>query len=205
MEKNQLLEIEKYLKSKNLSSAVFAEVYDHFVMQISESINKQEISFPEAFVQTQIKWQNELEMVKADLFSFKRIARIERDILQQRFRKIMLISLSVSAFAWIVSTISEDLYFGSMILMFAVYFMFSLYLFIFRKMKFSEYRQKNFHPLLIRNFLILFLPLSIGYLLGYNLWDFLDAKLSHLILIYCLMVHIQLLYFQNKKINILLS
>ena len=66
MEKNQLIEIEKYLKSKNLSSAVFAEVYDHFVMLISELINKQEISFPEAFVQTQIKWQNELEMVKAD-------------------------------------------------------------------------------------------------------------------------------------------
>lgn len=54
MTKENLTEIEKYLKSKNLSSAVFAEVYDHFVIQISELMYNQENSFPEAFLQTKV-------------------------------------------------------------------------------------------------------------------------------------------------------
>lgn len=205
MNKENFREVEIYLKSRNLSPSVFAEVYDHFVMQVSDLMAHHKISFQEAFIQTAINWQNDLKMVKADWFSLKRIAKIEKDILQQRFRKIMLISFSASVFAWIVSTISEDIYFGSVILIFAVYFGFSLYAFIFRKIKFSEYRQKSFHPLLLRNILIIFLPLLACYLFGYNLWDFLDTKFSKLILIYCMMIHIQLLYFHTKKINILLS
>lgn len=205
MEKNQLLEIEKYLKNKNLSSSVFIEVYDHFVMQISGLMNNDELSFPEAFIQTKINWQNELEMVNADFFSFKKIAKIEKSILQRRFKKIMIISFAVTIISGLISIVSEDIYWWNIILMLAVYFGLSIYLFTFRKIKFSEYRQKSFHPLLLRNFLILFLPLSIGYLLGYNLWDFLDAKLPQLVLVYCMMIHIQLLYFQTKKINILLS
>jgi len=147
MTKENLIEIEKYLKGKNLSSAVFAEVYDHFVMQISELVNKQEISFTEAFLQTKFNWQNELEMVKADLFSFKRIAKIEKSILQDRFKKMMMIALVFSLILGTVFYFNENVYLGVQGTLIVIYLLFLMYHFVFRKMSFSEYRKMSFHPL----------------------------------------------------------
>lgn len=204
MTKENLMEIEKYLKSKNLSSAVFAEVYDHFVMQISELINKQEIGFHEAFLQTKVNWQNELEMVKADLFSFKRIAKIEKSILQHRFRRMMMISLVFSLIVGTVFYCNEDAYLYIQGALITAHLLFLMYHFIFRKMSFSEYQKMSFHPLLLRNLLLMLTILSINtmFFTTENLWKF---PLNHMTVTFAVILQIQLLYFRVKKINVLLS
>lgn len=204
MTKENLIEIEKYLKGKNLSSAVFAEVYDHFVMQISELINKQEISFTEAFLQTKFNWQNELKMVKADLFSFKRIAKIEKSILQDRFKKMMMIAFVFSLILGTVFYCNENVYLGVQGTLIVIYLLFLMYHFIFRKMSFSEYRKMSFHPLLLRNLLLMLIILSINtmFFTTENLWNF---PLNHMAVTFSVMLQIQLLYFRAKKINVLLA
>lgn len=203
MEKNQLIEIEKYLKSKNLSSSVFAEVYDHFVMQISELVNKQEISFTEAFLQTKFNWQNELKMVKADLFSFKRIAKIEKGILQDRFRK-MMISFVFSVIVGTLFYCNENIYLCVQGVLIIIHLFFLMYHFIFKKMRFSEYRKMSFHPLLLRNLLLMLIILSVNtmFFTTENLWNF---PFNHMAVTFSVVLQIQLLYFRAKKINVLLA
>lgn len=204
MEKDQLIEIEKYLKSKNLSSAVFAEVYDHFVMQISELINKQEIGFHEAFLQTKVNWQNELEMVKADLFSFKKIAKIEKGILQDRFRKMMMMSFVLSVIVGTLFYCNENIYLCVQGVLIIIHLLFLMYHFIFRKMSFSEYQKMSFHPLLLRNLLLMLIILAVNtmFFTTENLWNF---PLNHMAVTFSVMLQIQLLYFRVKKINVLLA
>lgn len=202
--KENLIEIEKYLKTKNLSSAVFAEVYDHFVMQISDLINKQETSFQEAFLQTKVNWQNELTMVKADLFSFKRIAKIEKSILQDRFRKMMIIAF---VFCLIVGTVfyfNENVYLSVQGTLIVIYLLFLMYHFIFRRMSFSEYTKMSFHPLLLRNTLLMLVIVSVNtmFFTTENLWNF---PFNHMAVTFSVMLQIQLLYFRTKKINVLLA
>lgn len=203
MTKENLIEIEKYLKSKNLSLAVFAEVYDHFVMQISELINKQEIGFHEAFLQTKVNWQNELKMVKADLFSFKKIAKIEKGILQDRFRKMMMISFVFSVIVGTLFYCNENIYLCVQGVLIIIHLFFLMYHFIFKKMSFSEYRKMSFHPLLLRNLLLMLIILSINtmFFTTENLWNF---PLNHMAVTFSVMLQIQLLYFRAKKINVLL-
>jgi predicted Abi (CAAX) family protease len=204
MEKDQLIEIEKYLKSKNLSSAVFAEVYDHFVMQISELINKQEIGFHEAFLQTKVNWQNELEMVKADLFSFKKIAKIEKGILQDRFRKMMMMSFVFSVIVGTLFYCNENIYLCVQGVLIIIHLLFLMYHFIFRKMSFSEYQKMSFHPLLLRNLLLMLIILAVNtmFFTTENLWNF---PLNHMAVTFSVILQIQLLYFRVKKINVLLA
>ena len=204
MEKNQLIEIEKYLKSKNLSSSVFAEVYDHFVMQISDLMNGNKISFTEAFLQTKINWQSELEMVKADLFSFKRIAKIEKNILQYRFRKMMILSFVFSLIVGAVFYFNEDIYLVVQGTLITIHLLFLMYHFIFRKMSFSEYRKMSFHPLLLRNILLMLIILAVNtmFFTTKKLWDF---SFHHMAVTFSVMLQIQLLYFRTKKINVLLT
>ncbi len=204
MTKENLIEIEKYLKSKNLSSAVFAEVYDHFVMQISELVNKQEISFTEAFLQTKVNWQSELEMVKADLLSFKKIAKIEKGILQDRFRKMMMISFVFSVIVGTLFYCYENIYLCVQGVLIIIHLFFLMYHVIFKKMRFSEYRKMSFHPLLLRNLLLMLIILSVNtmFFTTENLWNF---PFNHMAVTFSVMLQIQLLYFRAKKINVLLA
>lgn len=204
MTKENLIEIEKYLKSKNLSSDVFAEVYDHFVIQISELINKQEISFTEAFLQTKFNWQNELKMVKADLFSFKRIAKIEKSILQDRFKKMMMIAFVFSLILGTVFYFNENVYLGVQGTLIVIYLLFLIYHFIFRKMSFSEYTKMSFHPLLLRNVLLMIIILAVNtmFFTTENLWNF---PFNHMAVTFSVVLQVQLLYFRAKKINVLLA
>ena len=204
MTKENLIEIEKYLKGKNLSSAVFAEVYDHFVMQISELINKKDINFTEAFLQTKFNWQSELEMVKADLFSFKRIAKIEKGILQDRFKKMMMIAFLSSVIMGTVFYFNENVYLCFQGALIAMHVLFLMYHFVFRKMSFSEYQKMIFHPLLLRNVLLMLIIIAVNtmFFTTENLWNF---PLNHMAITFAVLLQLQLLYFRAKKINVLLA
>ncbi|WP_312078806.1 hypothetical protein [Chryseobacterium sp.] len=202
MDKVQLLEIEKYLKTKNLSQDIFLDVFDHFIMQISELMSKNGISFHEAFNQTKINWQAELKMVKADWLSFKKIAKIEKSILKRRFEKMTYLSIIISLAGGMAFMYSQDFYWMFQIALLSMYMHLSVYNFVFKKMKFSVYRAMSFHPLILRNLILALFFIPISLLLDKNIWD---SVLNHMILIFGLSMHIQLLYYRTKKINILLS
>ncbi|MCW3169882.1 hypothetical protein OMO38_15255 [Chryseobacterium sp. 09-1422] len=77
MNKFQEQEVKDFLRRKNLSTVILNEVYDHFVIQISELV-QENFSFQEAFLKTKVSWQHELEMVNADVYHSKKLRELKR-------------------------------------------------------------------------------------------------------------------------------
>jgi len=196
-------QVELYLRSRKLYSPLLHEVKDHFISQISQLMNEKSLNFQEAFLETKISWKNELEMVKADVFSFKKIARIEKIVLQQQFRKINFISILFSIGAFLLLMVHSELFTTLQILLLLAWMVFLGYNFATGKMKFSNYMMLSFHPLLVRNILLGTAMIFIAGVLKYD-HAIADLQVSKVFLIYCMIVQLQLMYFNSKKINVLI-
>ncbi|WP_308006302.1 hypothetical protein [uncultured Chryseobacterium sp.] len=201
--KEQEHQIELYLNSKKLTAQILAEVKDHFISQISHLMLSENLSFPEAFLKTKISWKNELEMVNADFLSFKKVARIERVILQQRFRKIGIFSFILATAATFIMFLNTDVFFTVQIVLLGSLAILLAYSFIAKKMKFSNYIAMSFHPLLLRNLLFGVMIFAFGSFITAENWKIMDMNVSKFLSVYSLAVQLQLLYFNSKKINVL--
>ncbi|MBL7880646.1 MAG: hypothetical protein JNN23_12470 [Chryseobacterium gambrini] len=201
--KEQEHQIELYLNSKKLTAQILAEVKDHFISQISHLMLSENLSFPEAFLKTKISWKNELEMVNADFLSFKKVARIERVILQQRFRKITVFSFILATAATFIMFLNTDVFFTVQIVLLGSLAILLAYSFIAKKMKFSNYIAMSFHPLLLRNLLFGVMIFAFGSFITAENWKIMDMNVSKFLSVYSLAVQLQLLYFNSKKINVL--
>ncbi|SIT27091.1 hypothetical protein [Chryseobacterium gambrini] len=201
--KEQEHQIELYLNSKKLTAQILAEVKDHFISQISHLMLSENLSFPEAFLKTKISWKNELEMVNADFLSFKKVARIEKVILQQRFRKIGIFSFILATVATFIMFLNTDVFFTVQIVLLGSLAILLAYSFIAKKMKFSNYIAMSFHPLLLRNLLFGVLIFAFGSFITAENWKIMDMNVSKFLSVYSLAVQLQLLYFNSKKINVL--
>lgn len=195
-------EIKDFLRRKNLSVVILDEIYDHFVIQISE-LMKENLSFQEAFLKTKIGWQYELEMVNADVLLFKKIARIEKAVLKSRFRNIILSSISLSMIGLAAFLFLNDYFYIGQVGLAVLCFSMLVYNFAFKKMKFREYMEISFHPLILKNLVVgCILFLAVGYFTeSTRFWDFDIIKVFS---IYTALVQIQLLYFRSKKVNVLI-
>ncbi|MCI3938129.1 hypothetical protein MQX03_13030 [Chryseobacterium aahli] len=195
-------EIKDFLRRKKLSAVILNEIYDHFVVQISE-LMKENVSFQEAFLKTKIGWQYELEMVKADVLSFKKIARIEKSVLKSRFRNIILSSISLSMIGLVAFLFLNDYFYIVQASLAVICISMLVYNFAFKKMKFREYIELSFHPLILKNLVVgCILFLGVGYFTqSAHFWDFEVIKVFS---IYTALVQIQLLYFRSKKVNVLI-
>ncbi|WPO82429.1 hypothetical protein SD427_16940 [Chryseobacterium sp. JJR-5R] len=198
------LQIETYLQSKKLYHELHLEIKDHFMSQISDEMANHDIGFQEAFLKTKSDWGKELEMVRADIFSFKKIARIEKQVLKKRFRKIIFSSaawtLLFIAFFFMsaeISTVLQLVLMGSWISLLG-------YSFLTKKITFSHYVAICFHPLVIRNIL---LSVALVFLVGFIPVDFItaltDVEINRFFLVYATLVQLQILYFKVKRINVL--
>lgn len=196
-------EIAVYLISKRLSPSLLLEIKDHFVQQTSDLMNENEMNFQEAFLQVKLNWQYELEMIKADTFSFKKITRIEKKILQTRFRNITITALISSFLLSSLLLIEADLFFYLEISFLGVTACLLAYSFIFKKMKFQDYIKLSFHPLVARNLLLYGVLFSFVYYF-FNEFNFSDLVIAKFFMIYAGMTNIQLLYYNAKKINVLI-
>lgn len=196
-------QITVYLASKKLSPQIFIEIKDHFILQITDLMDYENKNFQEAFLETGLSWKKELEMVRADLFSFRRIARIEKEVLQRRFNKMTLTALLFSMIAGGVYLFLGETYYYFLI--FALFIFVSIVLFgIFSgKIRFVDYQQISFHPLIIRNTILgMFIFQIVCYFSGeYEFWK---PVCNQLIIFYSMTIQIQLLYFRIKKINVLI-
>lgn len=197
-------QVELYLRSRKLYSPLLHEVKDHFISQILQLMNEKSLSFQEAFLVTKISWKNELEMVKADVFSFKKIARIEKIVLQQQFRKINIVSVLFSAGAFLVLMIQSDLFTILQMSLLLSWMVLLGYNFAAGKMKLSNYMKLSFHPLLIRNILLGSAVILIAGILKFDYHKIADLQISKLFMVYCVFVQLQLMYFNSKKINVLI-
>ena len=195
-------EIHDFLLRKNLSVVILDEIYDHFVIQISE-LMKENLSFQEAFLKTKVGWQYELEMVNADVLSFKKIARIEKTVLKSRFRHIILSSICLSMIGLAAFLFLNDYFYIVQVGLAVLCFSMLVYNFAFKKMKFREYMELSFHPLILKNLVVgCILFLGIGYFTqDARFWDFEIIKVFS---IYTGLVQIQLLYLRSKKVNVLI-
>ncbi len=198
------LQIETYLHSKKLYHELHLEIKDHFMSQISDEMANHDIGFQETFLKTKSDWAKELEMVRADLFSFKKIARIEKQVLKKRFRKIIFSSaawtLLFIAFFFMsaeISTFLQLVLMGSWISLLG-------YSFLTKKITFSHYIAISFHPLVIRNML---LSVALVFFIGFIPVDFItaltDMDINRFFLVYATLVQLQILYFKVKRINVL--
>lgn len=202
--KAQEHQVELYLRSRKLYSQLHHEVKDHFISQISHLMNGKSMGFQEAFLETKISWKNELEMVRADMFSFKKITRIEKVVLQQQFRKMNIISVLFSAGTFVLLMVQSELFTILQILLLLSWMVLLAYSFITGKMKFSNYMMLSFHPLLVRNILMAAAVILIVGALKYDYHEIADLHIPKLFVIYCMTIQLQLMYFNSKKINVLI-
>ena len=198
-------QIELYLISKKMHSNIAIEVKDHFISQILNLMESKDLNFQEAFLETKLSWIKELEMVKADFLSFKKITRLERNIMKPIFRRMIIFALAGTLIIGVILNLNHQFYVWIQATLVTIFFLFSFYNFFIKKMKFSEYQRISFHPLLLRSIVLMLIIVPIGgmiFLPKENPWD---SSLSDMFLIYGLLIQIQLLYFRTKKINVLLT
>lgn len=196
-------EIQQYLLSKNLNRNLFLEIKDHFIEQISILMEEEKSNFEEAFQHTKLSWKHELTIVRADLFSFRKVTRLEKEILQKRFRNMMLyaaiFTLVLSRFIFTVSDVfmySEIVLIGVMVLLLA-------YNAIFRKMRLYHYVQLSFHPLILKNAIAGIVLFTSAYLFYDNL-AVEGSGIMKFFFLYAMAVKIQLLYYKARKTNVLI-
>lgn len=202
--KDQEYQIVSFLDSKRLYPQLHLEVKDHFISQISHLMENGSLSFPEAFLATKMSWKNELEMVRADFFSFKKIAKIERTVLQDKFRKMTVFSFIFSLAAFVLMMVDADVFVTLQILLLLSWIVLLGYSFLTKKMRFSNYMMLSFHPLLIRNILFGIALIFIAGTFKYDYNEIIDSQISNLFIVYCVTVELQLVYFNSKKINVLI-
>lgn len=200
MEKNEILEVQNYLKKRIVSRIILIEAYDHFIMQISD-LMKNGIGFQQAFTQVKIKWEHELEMVQLSLFSFRKISRIEKKSLGSKYRKITTNSILITLLAAILNYINPDFLVVMVMILAGLCFLVLLYNFLFKKMSIREYMQLSYHPLIVRNVLFGVLVFSIVYFVSKNRF-FWESSYNQLFLVFAVCVQIQLLFMRTQKLNI---
>ncbi|WP_062702524.1 hypothetical protein [Chryseobacterium indologenes] len=202
-------EIVRYLTSKKLSYGLLLEIKDHFMLQISDLMEEKNIGFQEAFLMTKMNWQHELEMVRADRFSFRKIARIEKNAVQARFRNIAVNAVIASFLLSALVYFSTDAFIYLQLTLWMITVGLLLYNFIWRKMTLYQYLQFSFHPLVLRNTFIGAVVCVCVYFFfnGFTLYDtetLFRTNGMRLFFIYGMMTNVQLLYSSARRINVLI-
>lgn len=202
-------EIVRYLTSKKLSYGLLLEIKDHFMLQISDLMEEKNIGFQEAFLMTKMNWQHELEMVRADRFSFRKIARIEKNAVQARFRNIAVNAVIASFLLSALVYFSTDAFIYLQLTLWMITVGLLLYNFIWRKMTLYQYLQFSFHPLVLRNTFIGAVVCACVYFFfnGFTLYDtetLFRTNGMRLFFIYGMMTNVQLLYSSARRINVLI-
>ncbi|AZA91304.1 Uncharacterised protein [Chryseobacterium nakagawai] len=198
-------QIQQYLLSKKLNHKLFIEIKDHFIQQISTLMEEQQSNFDEAFQNTKISWKQELEAVKADLFSFRKITKIEKEILQKRFKNIMLYALvfALILFSFIFTVSVSNVFMYSEIALIGAMILLLAYNIIFRKMRLYHYVQLSFHPLILKNALAGIVLFTSVYFLYDNMMV-VGSGIMKFFFSYAMAVKIQLLYYKARKTSVLI-
>lgn len=199
----QEIEIIQYLVSKKLDQKLLLEIKDHFMLQISSLMEEHNEGFHEAFLQTKMNWKSELEMIRADVLSPRKMARIERDILQTRFRKMSGYALAFSLIFSGLFFIKPDLYNDVQIALLVIVSGLSVYNFMRKTMNFSEYFQISFHPLLLKNLLAGVVLITVSSFFFKDTHTALSVMIKPFFLS-AVAIQAQLLYWNAKKINVLI-
>ncbi|WP_276876015.1 hypothetical protein [Chryseobacterium joostei] len=200
---NQEKEIERYLLSKNLNSELFIEIKDHFIEQISVEQEEKNISFQEAFQQAKLSWKKELNMVKADLLSFKKIARIEKSVLQKRFKTITFCAVAFSLLIALLMYNDANVFRYSQISLLGIMGVLLGYNLVFAKMRLYNYVRLGLHPLILKNAFVGIVLFSVVWFLGNDLTA-VASGIMKIFFLYAMAVKIQLLYYNAKKTSVLI-
>ncbi|MGG7552030.1 hypothetical protein ACQ7CX_15575 [Chryseobacterium arthrosphaerae] len=196
-------EIIQYLLSKNLNKDLLLEIKDHFLQQISVLMEEEGSGFQEAFLQTKMSWKHELEMVRVDILSFRKVARLEKEMIQKRFRNITLYSLAFSLLFAVFVFTDADAFMYLQVSLLGIMTVLLGYSFIFRRMKLYNYIQLSFHPLVLRNAIAGAVLFSFLYFICNDL-TVVGKELMKVFFLYAMAAKIQLLYFNAKKTNVLI-
>lgn len=196
-------EIIQYLLSKNLKKDLLPEIKDHFLQQISVLMEEKGSGFQEAFLQTKLSWSHELEMVRVDVLSFRKVARLEKEMIQKRFRNITLYSLAFSLLFAVFIFTDADAFMYLQVSLLGIMTVLLGYSFIFRRMKLYNYIQLSFHPLVLRNAIAGAVLFSFLYFVC-NDFTVVGKELMKVFFLYAMAAKIQLLYFNAKKTNVLI-
>lgn len=201
MTAQEIKRIEDYLKSKKLSKPLFLELKDHFIIQIEHEIDENNLDFENAFLKVKFKWKNELQMVKADFLSFKLVAKIEKDYLQDTFKKILISAIGLAiVFGLIIWKFPDSDIFVKLGLS-TTYVSLAIFAMLNKKLKFIEFLQLGFQPISLKLLILtILIPFGIIYFTGgkYILNN------DNFLLIAPIIVQIQLVYYQIKNYKVVL-
>ena len=88
-------QIQKYLEDKRLPLDIYLEIEDHIISQIEE-LEKEGVSFQEAFLQIKTKWKKELSFQNFNFSDVKAVPKIVAKIRSAYVREIIPKILTIS-------------------------------------------------------------------------------------------------------------
>lgn len=108
-------EVEKLLLEKKLSGKLLYEIKDHMISQILEIQYNESLPFDEAFEKSKLHWEQDLMMVRKNLFSRQKITKIsfEVDKIQNKnlfLRSLLYAFLFVLILITLAFVLNEDWY-----------------------------------------------------------------------------------------------
>ena len=203
-EKNAVMD---FLRKKKLSYPLYKEVLDHFFIDIDDKMNDG-LGFQEAFLQTKLKWHKEFEMVHPDPLSIRKLPRIEASLIGNHFRRISKIASLSAMFSLLIFALYKPAFTVIIIGLSAVLIALVTYSVVSGKISLFNYIRLSFHPLILRGIIAsLLLVIFFGFFsdsFSSSRLDFKEA-ITFAIAVFNIVVQIQLVLFQNRKINVLAS
>ncbi len=195
----QLTQIRNYLLEKKLPIDILMEVEDHFLLQISNEMDKEEMTFEEAFLKTKNSWADELSwetpfyilVNRADATITKFESRVRRDAQWSTFKLSLFISLLIMILLLWVNRINGSQYY----LFFLTAFFLSCFAFAFLpiiyniimnseayKKKYQHYKFSVYHDRIVVAFSFVYFMLM--YLKPFDEWfsAFINLEFSQFIL-----------------------
>ena len=110
MTEHQLTAIRNYLLSKKLPIDILIEVNDHFVSQIMDLQNEENLNFEEAFEKVKLKWGNDFIMIRSNFLSKRKIPKILHKIEKQEGKALLQKSFYFALLITILETLSVQFY-----------------------------------------------------------------------------------------------
>lgn len=202
-DKNMVID---FLRKKKLSYPLYKEVHDHFLTDIEQKMTEG-LGFQEAFLQVKIKWQKEFQLVSQDILSFRKVPLIEQRLLGNIFDKIVKSSVLFSILTILFLLVYPPLEFYILGAGFGVLTIYAFYLLFNKKIKFSQFIQINFHPLVLRYIIlciVVFVFLQQFQEIFYQSINIKDS-LKTVLMAFNISIQLQLLRLHEKKINVLIN
>ena len=135
MNSDEIKEVDRFLQSKKLPLDIYIEIRDHFLNQIEDRMNTDDIAFHDAFEEVKLAWNNDLELkynwlsgTKTPKFIYNIMVESDREIGIKSIKYSILLLLSILILGRFFNNIEHFVIFNKIVNL--SFYVFVIFLFI---------------------------------------------------------------------------